>query len=370
MPETNVLDRKQFEGALEKNHKILLVCGLSCSKSEIVQQLRQLKTEIVPFIDFTPNPTYESVVKGVELFRKKKCSGILAIGGGSAMDVAKCIKLFATMDTKSDYLNQEPKLNDIPLFAVPTTAGTGSEATQFAVIYRNGEKQSISHTSLVPEYVLLKPEALSTLPLYQRKATMLDALCHAIEAFWSLHSTEQSREYSTQAIKEILKYEDGYLNNRIDGNNGMLFAAHLAGQAINITRTTAAHAMSYKLTSLYDLAHGHAAALCLAPLWRYMINHMEECRDTRGADFVWNIFREIAKSLGCETPSEAVLCLENRLMAWGLVMQDEVAEHLPLLVRSVNLERLQNNPVTLSKMAIEQIYREILTDAEGKQICK
>lgn len=363
-----ISDQKYFEKVLENNaKKILLVCGLSGSKLKITKQLLQVPVQMVPFMDFTPNPTYKSVVKGVEMFRKEQCQSILVIGGGSAIDVAKCIKLFATMDPKRDYLKQEPETNDIPLFAVPTTAGTGSEATQFAVIYRNGEKQSISHVSLIPEYVLFKPESLSTLPLYQRKATMLDALCHAVEAFWSVHSTKLSREYSAQAIKEILKHEDGYFHNEADGNAGMLYAAHLAGKAINITRTTAAHAMCYKLTSLYHLAHGHAAALCLVPLWRYMINHMEECRDTRGADFVWNNFQQIANLLGCKTPPEAVLYLENRLRKWDLAMQDEVTAHLQLLVRSVNLERLQNNPITLSKTAIEQIYRDILTVVEGKR---
>lgn len=368
MTATNVLDRKHFEEALEKKAKILLlVCGTLGFDLEITGQLLQLKTKMIPFMDFTPNPTYESIKKGVKVFCKKRCDGILAVGGGSTIDVAKCIKLFATMKHERDYLEQEAKENGIPLFVVPTTAGTGSEATKFAVMYKNGEKQSVCHESLIPTYVLLETGTLLTLPLYQRKATMLDALCHAIEACWSIHSTKQSRMYSKQSVMEILKYSDGYLSNTSEGNTGMMYAAHTAGRAINITRTTAAHAMCYKLTSLYKVAHGHAAALCLVPLWRYMINHMEECRDTRGADFVWNNFQQIANLLGCKTPPEAVIYLENRLREWDLAMQDEVTTHLQLLVRSVNLERLQNNPITLSKTAIEQIYRDILTDVEGKR---
>lgn len=362
-------DQKYFEKVLENNaKKILLVCGLSGSRLEVTRQLLQLPVQMVPFMDFAPNPTYESVVKGVEIFRKEQCESILVIGGGSAIDVAKCIKLFATMDPERDYLKQELKTNDILLFAVPTTAGTGSEATQFAVIYRNGEKQSISHTSLIPEYVLFKPESLSTLPLYQRKATMLDALCHAVEAFWSVHSTKLSREYSAQAIREILKHEEGYFHNRADGNAGMLYAAHLAGKAINITRTTAAHAMCYKLTTLYGLAHGHAAALCLVPLWEYMINHMEECCDERGADFVGNIFDQIASLLGCDTPKDGVSYLKNKLVEWNFAILDGVIEQLPLLVESINQERLQNNPVKLSKSAIKQIYRDILSNKAEKNL--
>lgn len=368
MTATNVLDRKHFEEALEKKAKtLLLVCGTLGFDLEITGQLLQLKTKMIPFMDFTPNPTYESIKKGVKVFCKKGCEGILAVGGGSTIDVAKCIKLFATMKHERDYLEQEAKENGIPLFVVPTTAGTGSEATKFAVMYKNGEKQSVCHESLIPTYVLLEPGALLTLSLYQRKATMLDALCHAIEACWSIYSTKQSRMYSKQAVMEILRYSDGYLSNTPEGNTGMMYAAHTAGKAINIARTTAAHAMCYKLTDLYGLAHGHAAALCLGPMWEYMINHMEECCDERGADFVWDIFEQIACLLGYVHPVEAAAHLKSRMKEWNLIIKYDLSSQIPCLIHSVNIERLKNNPVMLSEKAIEVIYRDIFTKKEGTQ---
>lgn len=104
---------------------------------------------------------------------------------------------------------------------------------------------------------------------------MLDALCHSMESFWSVNSTEESKQYSREAIQLMMKYKNAYLANEAIGNTAMLKAANIAGKAINITQTTAGHAMCYKLTSLYGIAHGHAAALCNAALWPYMAQHME-----------------------------------------------------------------------------------------------
>ena len=195
--------------------------------------------KLVRFDDFQPNPLYESVVKGVQLFRSEGCSAIIAVGGGSAMDVAKCIKLYSNMEGNGEeggFLKQEIVPNDIPFLVIPTTAGTGSEATRYAVIYYEGAKQSVTHTSIIPGTVLFDPSALKTLPIYQKKATMADALCHAVESYWSVNSTEESREISKKAILAILSNMEGYLANTEEGNAGMLAAAHLAGQAINITQ--------------------------------------------------------------------------------------------------------------------------------------
>jgi len=148
--------------------------------------------ETVPFHDCEPNPKYDSVLKGLKLFEDNHCDMLISVGGGSPMDVAKSIKAFVGMDQQTPCVNQAIVPNAIPHLAIPTTAGTGSEATHFAVIYYEGKKYSVSDMSLTPDYVVLDAELLSGLPLYQRKATMLDALCHAIESYWSVKATKTS----------------------------------------------------------------------------------------------------------------------------------------------------------------------------------
>ena len=289
---------------IQKNQmkRIFLVCGRSLSLLPMDAYLTDLEksgVRLIRFSDFQPNPLYESVVKGLVVFHLEKCDSIIAIGGGSAIDVAKCIRFYSCRP------NQAAVFNEIQMVAIPTTAGTGSESTRFAVIYKNGEKQSISDESCLPSAVLLDPTTLTTLPDYPRKTSMLDALCHAIEAFWSVNSTEESRKYSRSAIQFILSGMEPYLANRSEGNAIMLRAANLAGRAINIAQTTAGHAMCYKLTSLYGISHGHAAALCVRKLWPFMIENISLCTDERGAAYLMDTFSEIAKAMGCSSPIEA-----------------------------------------------------------------
>ena len=152
--------------------------------------------KIITFQDFTPNPTYEDVVKGVDTFNKSKAQIIIAIWWWSAIDVAKCIKWFSKMNKKNLYIKQQIKRNDIPFVAIPTTAWTWSEETEFAVIYYKWEKKSIDHKSLKPDFFILDEKNLDTLPMYQRQATMLDTFSHAIESYWSINSTKESEKYS------------------------------------------------------------------------------------------------------------------------------------------------------------------------------
>ena len=282
--------------------KVLLVCDDSIrfmgAFNSHLESLVEEGIEFCSFNDFQPNPLYENVQKGVELFRNASCDSIIAVGGGSSMDVAKCIKAYTKMPgngEKGAWLDEEIKPNAIPFLAMPTTAGTGSEATRFAVIYYEDKKQSVTSESFIPETVLMDPSVLKTLPLYQKKATMMDAFSHAIESYWSVNSTEESKKYSKAAIKGVLAHMKGYLDSTEEGCAGMLKAAHVAGKAINITQTTAGHAMCYKITSLFGCAHGHAAILCNRVLFKYMAKHTSLCIDKRGEAYLKDTLDEIVK---------------------------------------------------------------------------
>ncbi len=355
---------KELEEWLAGKKKVLLVCDGAIKFLEAFnRKLDKIDTEIIRFSDFQPNPLYESVVEGVHVFRKEHCDSIVAVGGGSAMDVAKCIKLYSTFpgDGKNGvWLNGEMTPNTIPFLAVPTTAGTGSEATRYAVIYYNGAKQSITSDYFIPETVLMEPNALKTLPLYQKKATMCDALCHAIESFWSVNSTMESREYSKEAIKGVLEHMDGYLSNTEDGNAGMLLAAHKAGQAINIAQTTAGHAMCYKLTSLFGCAHGHAAILCDRVLFSWMIRNTDKCIDPRGEAYLKKTLSEISAAMGCEDAQSGADKLAQIFEKLQLEIPAATTEQYEELKNSVNPERLKNHPIPLNTETIDLLYHEVL----------
>ena len=352
-------NNENLRDLFEPTEKIFLVCDGSFSYLRIGKYFDTLPN-IVKFSDFQPNPDYESVKKAVALYRSEGCNSIVAVGGGSAIDLAKCVKLYANMSDDKEYIEQEIVTNEIPLIAVPTTAGTGSEATRYAVVYYQGNKQSVTHTSCIPSTVIFDASALDTLPDYQRKSTMLDALCHAIESFWSVNSTDVSKVYSREAIKLILENMDGYLANDKTANRNMLKAANIAGKAINITQTTAGHAMCYKLTSLFGVAHGQAAAMCVRKLLPYMVSHTNNCIDGRGEDYLNRIFIEIADAMGCDSVEPMCERFDSIYQALAFPKVSYTEEDVEALTHSVNPVRLKNHPIALDLETIESLYRQIL----------
>lgn len=346
-----------FENAI-KNHNIY-------NYFNTLQE--RLNIEVTFFNDFTPNPLYESVCNGIKSFKQNNCDLIVAIGGGSAMDVAKCIKLYSDMDDSKNYLEQVIVENNIPFFAIPTTAGTGSEATKFAVIYYNGEKQSVAHESCIPETVLFDQSLLKTLPIYQKKSTMLDAFSHSIESMWSVNSTDESKTYAEQALKIIIENMDAYINEDESTYEQMLRAANLAGKAINISQTTAGHAMCYKLTSLYKISHGHSAALVNSELLPYMIEHIEETSDPRGKEYLQQTFEKITKLFGCETIEKGKNYIRTLLEKLDLYNVEIDYNDIDVLTKSVNVVRLKNNPISLSEDNIKQIYLRIFKNIEKRR---
>ena len=350
--------------ALKGSTKVLLVCDISFPFLSIKDDIEQMGMPLVMFDQFKPNPLYEDVCKGVQLFQASKCDTILAVGGGSTIDVAKCIKLFCQMDKDTLYLDQEYKDSGVKLVAIPTTAGTGSESTRFAVIYYNGKKQSVTHDSIIPNVAILEPKVLKTLPLYQKKCTMMDALCQGIESWWSVNSTNESKKLSKAAVETIMQWWHEYIFDNTEASAAAVMnAANLAGQAICITQTTAPHAFSYKITSLYHLPHGHAVAVCLPDIWNFMIRHPEKCIDPREYDFVTGIFEEIAHAMGTSGAQEAIHQFRTMMSLMELespISGSDRTSELELLSNSVNPVRLKNNPIRLDKADALELYKTIV----------
>ena len=348
---------------LKCNRKVLLVSDSSFPFLTINHIVEESIGDHVTFNSFEPNPLYEDVCKGVQLFKDEGCKVIVAVGGGSTIDVAKCIKLFSNINPDSDFSSEKIPDSDVPLIAIPTTAGTGSESTRFAVIYRNGSKQSISNNSIIPDYAILEPNVLSTLPLYQKKCTFLDALCQGIESWWSINSTKESIRLSSFSVKALVNsFDDYFFNNTKESAGIVMNAANIAGQAINITQTTAPHAFSYKLTSMYGIPHGHAVALCLPEIWSFMIAHGDRCTDSRGETYLSNIYNDIAQAMGCNNPKEAIESFRFILKRLDISSPktNKSENDIDILVNSVNPIRLKNNPVVLDLIATREIYNSIV----------
>ena len=350
--------------------KVFVVSDSSFPFLNIKNDIENMGYPHVMFSDFTPNPLYEQVCKGIDLFHITKCDTILAVGGGSAIDVAKCIKLAVLAEEGNSAIipplvSQRLPIDGskIPFIAIPTTAGTGSESTHNGVMYYEGAKQTVTNDGVLPDYAILEPSVLKTLPLYQKKCTMMDALCQGIESWWSVNSTEESYEYSRKAIELIMANWRKYIfENDDEAAAQIMLAANYGGRAINITQTTAPHAMSYKITSLYKLPHGHAVAVCLPEVWKYMIEHPEECIDKRGSEYLMGVFNEIARSMGVSTPVDAITLFREMMkeMELGNPVSENREADLETLASSVNLVRLKNNPIILEQDSISSLYSVIV----------
>ena len=301
------------------------------------------------FSDYSPNPKIEEVETGLKIFKSSHCDGIIAIGGGSCLDTAKAIKWLSKNKINANNLDY---FVDTPLIAVPTTGGTGTESTRFSVIYISQEKHSISHDCLLPDVAILSPDFLIQLPIYARKSTLLDALCQAIESYWSLNSNVESLKYAAEAINIILSLYKDYISGSNEDLENIMKASNLAGKAINITRTSAPHAMSYKLTSLYGISHGHAVALTLP--WTYkktlLIAQFEK------NNTLLERLESLASIFDLESADDLYQRLKLIIDSFQLGTPKINLEDIEILIQSINLERLKNHPVHLSELDIKEIY--------------
>ncbi|MBQ4416402.1 MAG: iron-containing alcohol dehydrogenase, partial [Butyrivibrio sp.] len=231
-------------------------------------------------------------------------------------------------------------------------------STRFAVVYKDHVKQSLDAPELLPDVVILDPDVLACLPAYPRTCAAFDAMCQAIESWWSPRATEESRSYAKEAIRLMMPVFKRYLDGSSDTFPTMIKAANLAGRAIDITRTTAPHAMSYALTMRCGIAHGHAVTLLLPYVWEYMAERVNTQKETGLA----GTFSEIADALFACGVSEAVERLKELNDRYGMCAPQGV-RHVDFgnLTASVIEARLNNNPVPLTPEVIANIYRKALT---------
>lgn len=222
-----------------------------------------------------------------------------------------------------------------------------------AVMYYNGEKISIEHGSIFPNMAILNYNFLKTLSDYQKKSTLLDSLCQAIESYWSRGATNDSKKYSKQCIWLILKNCKDYLENKYNSYKEIIEASNYSGKAINISKTTAAHAMSYKITTMYKISHGHSVALCIIPVWKFLAKKSEENVKLKDS------LLEIARLFGTENINNSIKIFENIVNGFNLPKVHIKEQDLPVLVNSVNIERMVNNPISFHKHELLCLYKEI-----------
>ena len=290
------------------------------------------------FSDFSSNPKLKDIKNIIPLLRN--VNTIIGIGGGSSIDVSKWAKL-------EHYKTTNKK---IPLIVLPTTSGSGSESTYYIVYYKKNKKISDGEPDItLPDYVICDPTLTMSVPPKIAAASGLDALSQAIESFWNINSTKRSKRYSIKSINILMKYlVSSVINPSIINKTKIMKAANLSGKAINISKTTSCHAISYFISAKYDIPHGHAVALTLGEIIKYNIssnNHpLLKILETNTSEKAKNKINNIIDKIG----------LERKLSNLNIKKKD-----LPEIASSVNTERLKNNPISMNYNDILDILYKI-----------
>ncbi len=241
------------------------------------------------FGEVEPNPSMETVMKGVGVYARQGCDGLIAVGGGSPMDAAKAIGFVASNggDIREYFGTDKIKKPLPPLVAIPTTCGTGSEVTQFAVVTDTEKhfKMGIGSPHNIPKVAIVDPSLLAKLPSKMVAATGMDALCHAIESYTSQAGQFLTDAFSLRAIEMIARHlRPAVANGNPVDLSGMAMASTLAGLGFNNTRTTLVHAMSHAVTAHAQVPHGIANAILVRYVMEFnLIGNPEKHADIAAA---------------------------------------------------------------------------------------
>ena len=266
------LKDKGFKSILVVTDNFLFEHGMA---DPIAQECEKLGMKSTIFHGVVPNPTIQNIEDGLQMYKDNECDCIVALGGGSSMDCAKGIAARVACPKKS--VPQMKGLIKIllagkgkkmpPLVAIPTTSGTGSEATLAAVISNpeKKEKYPINDPYLIPRYVVMDPELTIGLPKPVTSTTGVDALTHAVEAYIGSENTKQTKKDAIEAVQLINKYlKKAYDNGEdLEARNQMQQAAYLAGRAFTRAYVGYVHAVAHTLGGVYGVPHGLANAVIL-----------------------------------------------------------------------------------------------------------
>lgn len=347
---------------------IFIIVGKNSSKEKLISTfLEKIKREykINIYYKKNHNPEFFESFKASKKIKTTRSNAIIAIGGGSVIDTAKLISAFEPYD-----INDSKKImlgkkninkNLIPLIVIPTTSGTGSEATHFAVVYYKEKKYSLASKKILPLMCFLDSELTYSMSKYIAASTGFDALSQAIESAWSINSSAQSKKYSYEAIRIIRNNIVKSVNNKNTlSRNKMIKAAYLSGKAINITKTTAPHALSYKLASKLNLSHGHSVAILLG--YFFELNYQSKklsnkIKKNTMKKNMENIFLNFGVSSAKAAKEKWYKLmkdcgLEINFSKLNLYKKKDIIE----IVNSINIERLNNHPVVLSKKDLYKLF--------------
>lgn len=362
-----ILKQESAKKALVFTDKKVAGAGLL---DKLLAVLERCSVDYRVFDELKPEPAYGDVEAVVERMNREKGDIIIAIGGGSVMDAAKLCSLLKSSDYTVKDLLGDPLLasKQLKTVMIPTTCGTGSEATCNAIVAIPEEqsKKGIVNAEMIPDYVILDAQMIAGLPASIVAATGVDALAHVVECYTSRKATPLSDTYAAAGAKLIFRnIEEAYKNpSDMEANNNMLLGAFYGGVAITGSGTTAVHALSYPLGGKYHIPHGVSNAILFAHVMAF---NKDACAE-RLAQLCDEVYPEQSAKSGEEKADymiERIAAIVKNtdipvnLGAFGVKMED-----LDFLVDAGSRQQrlLVNNMKELSLEDIRSIYLNVLKE--------
>ena len=315
------------------------------------------------FARATGKPSPEDAARVADLCTHNPDAVVVAIGGGAVMDLAKAGAALAATSAPADALldaGLPESFACAPIIAVPTTFGSGSEATRFAVLYTAEANRVLAHEALVPEACILDAALGASVPPLEGAAACFDALAQAIEAHWSTRSNDASLAWSSEAMHALVPVvEAAAMELDPDALCTQAYGSWLAGRAINTAFTTAGHALSYGFTIQHDVPHGAAVAMVLPGVADHLAGIQDaDATDDRGAAWTMSRLQEIADALGVTNVADIGRWLEglrDRLQLPAGVATADPAR----LATTVDPQRLATTPRVFSADVVESIQASV-----------
>ena len=309
-------------------------------------------------------PEINELKEIIDEIRKFNPDLIVAVGGGAVMDYAKSANcLENNSELSEDIVNFRCRFKKkAKLCAIPTTAGSGAEVTDSAVIYVNKTKYSVEDKSLKPDSFFLIPKLVIGNPKKLKSCAGFDAISQSIESIISAKSDTKSLFFAKKSLKLSFK---NYLNfvkrPNLENSTNMCIAANLSGKAISITRTTAPHAISYPFSSLYNVSHGHAVSLTLNQFLKFNYNFMKFSRTKFDLNSRYKILFKISNTNSIYELDKYLNYLKKNTGLEGSLkkLNINIKKDFNKIIKGVNLLRLSNNPVQIEKKDLKEILYSI-----------
>ena len=284
---------------------------------------------------------------------------ILSIGGGSVLDLSKVANtLYSCNNIEKAIAENSYKLNRFcELIAIPTTAGSGAEATSNAVTYIENIKYSVEGSEIKPDYIIIDPNLILSTPKIAAAAGM-DAIAQSIESLLSKKSNSESVKYSIEALRNLLPFYENHINNtNFESAYKMSLGALNAGRAINISKTTAPHAVSYPFTSEYKISHGHAVAITLTDFLRFNFINISAANLKFDLNDRYKIIFDEFKVTNINDLNNKILKIANNtgleldLKKLNISKKSQIDN----ILKGINQQRLGNNPIDLDIPTVKKI---------------